>query len=159
VINISRFPGSEGTPLVDREQPRTSNNPRNPHPTPTPQKAPETLDLGRISRPSDVYAFGILLYELYTGESAFKGVAKAMLGYEVVRLNRRPGGRMGGQRLGDWSLIWGGVMDRGSWALLVKEEERDCRRVRGYQDRGGVGGRSCGEGLESSAGRGGMPIA
>ncbi|KIZ02098.1 putative serine/threonine-protein kinase pats1 [Monoraphidium neglectum] len=52
--------------------------------------APETLDLGRISRPSDVYAFGILLYELYTGESAFKGVAKAMLGYEVVRLNRRP---------------------------------------------------------------------
>jgi serine/threonine protein kinase len=53
--------------------------------------APETLDLGRISRASDVYAFGVLLYELFTGDSAFKGVAKAMLGYEVVRLNRRPG--------------------------------------------------------------------
>ncbi|KAI8466064.1 MAG: hypothetical protein J3K34DRAFT_524825 [Monoraphidium minutum] len=52
--------------------------------------APETLDLGRISRASDVYAFGILLYELFTGDGAFRGVAKAMLGYEVVRLNRRP---------------------------------------------------------------------
>lgn len=54
--------------------------------------APETLDLGRISRASDVYAFGVLLHELYTGERSFKGVPKAMLGYEVIKLRRRPGG-------------------------------------------------------------------
>ena len=52
--------------------------------------APEVLDQGRISRASDVYAFGILLYELYSGRSAFKGAPRAMLGYEVVKLRRRP---------------------------------------------------------------------
>ncbi|GBF88370.1 hypothetical protein Rsub_01082 [Raphidocelis subcapitata] len=52
--------------------------------------APETLDRGRVSRASDVYAFGVLLYELYTGEPAFRNVARAMLGYEIVKLGRRP---------------------------------------------------------------------
>jgi hypothetical protein len=36
------------------------------------------------------------MYELFTGESAFRGIPKAMLGYEVVRLNKRPGEPRGG---------------------------------------------------------------
>ena len=33
---------------------------------------PEVLLNGRISKAAEVYSFGILLYELYTGAMAFK---------------------------------------------------------------------------------------
>ena len=37
--------------------------------------APEHLMLGRCSKASDVYAFGILLWEVATGGKAFAGVS------------------------------------------------------------------------------------
>jgi serine/threonine protein kinase len=52
--------------------------------------APEILMYGKISSSSDVYAFGILLWELYTGSLAFKGVPKALLGHEITQKHLRP---------------------------------------------------------------------
>lgn len=52
--------------------------------------APETLMHGRISPASDVFAFGILLFELYTGENAYKGVPRALLGHNVTKQGMRP---------------------------------------------------------------------
>eukprot|EP00878_Enallax_costatus_P011777 GHUV01012293.1.p1 GENE.GHUV01012293.1~~GHUV01012293.1.p1 ORF type:complete len:661 (+),score=240.23 GHUV01012293.1:500-2482(+) len=52
--------------------------------------SPELLVHGRASRASDVYAMGILLWEMATGDKAFAGVAKAMLGATVVRDRARP---------------------------------------------------------------------
>ncbi|WIA23479.1 hypothetical protein OEZ85_000224 [Tetradesmus obliquus] len=52
--------------------------------------APELLLQGRASKASDVYAFGILLWELATGRRAFSDVPKAMLGAAVVRDAARP---------------------------------------------------------------------
>lgn len=52
--------------------------------------APEVLMFGKISRASDVYAFGILLWELYTGQQAFKGTPRVLLGHEVTKMGRRP---------------------------------------------------------------------
>jgi len=34
--------------------------------------SPETLMHGKVSRASDVYGYGILLWELYTGQHAYK---------------------------------------------------------------------------------------
>lgn len=53
--------------------------------------APELLLHGRASAASDVYAFGILLWELLTGRRAFLGVPVALLGHNVVHLRWRPG--------------------------------------------------------------------
>ncbi|KAF8061104.1 BAK1 [Scenedesmus sp. PABB004] len=61
--------------------------------------APELLLHGRASRASDVYAFGILLYELATGLRAFADVPKAMLGAAVVRDRARPEWPEGGRGL------------------------------------------------------------
>ncbi|KAG2453164.1 hypothetical protein HYH02_002489 [Chlamydomonas schloesseri] len=52
--------------------------------------APETLLNGHVSRASDVYSFGILLYELYSGETAYKDVPKALLGHAITKDNLRP---------------------------------------------------------------------
>lgn len=53
-------------------------------------QAPETLLHGKISTASDVYAFGILLWELYTGGHAYKGVPRALLPHEIAKRGLRP---------------------------------------------------------------------
>ncbi|MEW5298224.1 MAG: hypothetical protein WDW36_001371 [Sanguina aurantia] len=52
--------------------------------------APEILMKGRLSKSSDVYSFGILLWELYTGGHAFKDVPMALLGHSITKGNQRP---------------------------------------------------------------------
>lgn len=52
--------------------------------------APETLMHGRVSKAVDVYAFGITLFELYSGERAFKGVPKVVLGHAITVAGKRP---------------------------------------------------------------------
>ena len=46
--------------------------------------APELLLAGRVSKASDVYAFAILVWELYTGAHAYAGMPRALL----VRFDR-----------------------------------------------------------------------
>ncbi len=45
--------------------------------------APELLIQGRLSKAADVYAFGITMWELYTGKAAFEGTPPALLGHQV----------------------------------------------------------------------------
>ncbi len=52
--------------------------------------APEVLMHGQLSRCSDVYAFGILLWELFTGGVAYQGVPRALLGHAITKEGRRP---------------------------------------------------------------------
>ncbi|KAG2490397.1 hypothetical protein HYH03_011197 [Edaphochlamys debaryana] len=52
--------------------------------------APEVLVQGRVSKASDVYSFGILLYELYTGQQAYWDVPPPMLAYHVATTGGRP---------------------------------------------------------------------
>lgn len=51
-------------------------------------RAPEILIKGHISSKSDVYAFGMVLWELYTGQKVFKGIPRALLGHQITQLNR-----------------------------------------------------------------------
>ena len=52
--------------------------------------APELLLHGRASKASDVYAFGICMWELLTGKKAFAGVPKILLGHKVWKEKQRP---------------------------------------------------------------------
>ncbi|GAX78317.1 hypothetical protein CEUSTIGMA_g5759.t1 [Chlamydomonas eustigma] len=52
--------------------------------------APEILMDGQQSNAADVYAFGITLWELYTGKQVYKGIPYAVLGFQVSRSNYRP---------------------------------------------------------------------
>ncbi|GIL45404.1 hypothetical protein Vafri_2654 [Volvox africanus] len=52
--------------------------------------APEVLLHGHVSKASDVYSFGILLYELYTGEQAYLDIPQPMLAYHVATSGGRP---------------------------------------------------------------------
>ncbi|WIA41787.1 hypothetical protein OEZ86_009120 [Tetradesmus obliquus] len=52
--------------------------------------APETLMSGQISRASDVYAYGIMLWELYTGDHAYRGIPRALLGHNITKAGMRP---------------------------------------------------------------------
>ena len=52
--------------------------------------APELLLHGRMSKAADVYAFGIMLYELFTASEPFHGVPQALLGHQVIHERKRP---------------------------------------------------------------------
>eukprot|EP00798_Chlamydomonas_sp_ICE-L_P008020 gene8020-1250_t len=53
-------------------------------------KSPELLTNGRMSKAGDVYAYGITLWELYTGGAPYKGTPKALLGHQVAQQGKRP---------------------------------------------------------------------
>ncbi|KAI8471115.1 MAG: kinase-like domain-containing protein [Monoraphidium minutum] len=52
--------------------------------------APELLLSGHVSRASDAYAFGILLWELATGGHAYAGLPRALLGHCITKQGLRP---------------------------------------------------------------------
>ncbi|KAI8475398.1 MAG: kinase-like domain-containing protein [Monoraphidium minutum] len=52
--------------------------------------APESHIYGRMSKAGDVYAFGILLWELYTGGRPFADTPTALLGHKVSVEGARP---------------------------------------------------------------------
>ncbi|GAX84475.1 hypothetical protein CEUSTIGMA_g11895.t1 [Chlamydomonas eustigma] len=52
--------------------------------------APEVLLKGIQSTASDVYAFGITLWELYTSGIVFEGIPSTLLGYQIVNEDLRP---------------------------------------------------------------------
>ncbi|KAL4540218.1 hypothetical protein Ndes2526A_g03213 [Nannochloris sp. 'desiccata'] len=52
--------------------------------------SPELLSAGRLTRAADVWAFGIMLIELWEGESAFEDMTAAQVFYSVVQLKQQP---------------------------------------------------------------------
>lgn len=52
--------------------------------------SPEILMEGKQGKAADVYAFGITLWELFTGQKAFDKIPKMTLGHRVVFENIRP---------------------------------------------------------------------
>jgi serine/threonine protein kinase len=52
--------------------------------------APELLLHGRASKASDVYAYGILLWELSTGRRPYSGTPVGMLAHKVAQQGWRP---------------------------------------------------------------------
>lgn len=57
--------------------------------TPT-HMSPELFMAGHISKASDVFAYGILLYEVITGRRAYAGVPIPLLPHEVALRQLRP---------------------------------------------------------------------
>jgi serine/threonine protein kinase len=53
-------------------------------------QAPEALSRGRLSRPGDVFSFGILMAELWTRNRPFAGLAIGQVVYGVVYAGARP---------------------------------------------------------------------
>ncbi|KAG2498429.1 hypothetical protein HYH03_003687 [Edaphochlamys debaryana] len=60
-----------------------------PHGTPT-HMAPELWAKGHVSQPADVYAFGITLWELATGERPYRGLNAARILHRVMLSGGRP---------------------------------------------------------------------
>ncbi|KAG2498428.1 hypothetical protein HYH03_003686 [Edaphochlamys debaryana] len=60
-----------------------------PHGTPT-HMAPELWAKGHVSQPADVYAFGITLWELATGQRPYKGLTAANILHRVMLTGGRP---------------------------------------------------------------------
>ena len=52
--------------------------------------APEVLLEGKQSKAADVYAFGLVMWEIYTGGRAFSGVPNMLLGHQIIHDGRRP---------------------------------------------------------------------
>jgi serine/threonine protein kinase len=52
--------------------------------------SPELFLSGHVSKASDVYAYGILLFEMLTGQRAYAGVPIPLLPHEVARQGLRP---------------------------------------------------------------------
>jgi serine/threonine protein kinase len=52
--------------------------------------SPELFMEGHVSKASDVYAYGILLYEIITGRRAYAGVPIPLLPHEVAMQGLRP---------------------------------------------------------------------
>ncbi|KAL4543632.1 hypothetical protein Ndes2437B_g01454 [Nannochloris sp. 'desiccata'] len=52
--------------------------------------SPELLSAGRLTRAADVWAFGVLMIEIWTGEDAFYGMTAAQVFYSVVQLKQMP---------------------------------------------------------------------
>ncbi|GAX77891.1 hypothetical protein CEUSTIGMA_g5333.t1 [Chlamydomonas eustigma] len=52
--------------------------------------APELMLYGHQSKAADVYAFGITMWELWSGKRPFKGIPKALLGHKVSKEQVRP---------------------------------------------------------------------
>lgn len=48
----------------------------------------EILLDGRVSKAADVYAFGVTLWEMYTGRRAFEGVPRALLGHQITKVRK-----------------------------------------------------------------------
>ncbi|KAG2450347.1 hypothetical protein HYH02_004852 [Chlamydomonas schloesseri] len=57
--------------------------------TPT-HMAPEVMLHGQVSKAADVYAFGVTLWEMFTGGHPYKGVPGALLGHSISREGKRP---------------------------------------------------------------------
>lgn len=51
---------------------------------------PELLMEGKLTKSADVYAFGVLLWEMYTGERPFAGMRHAQIIYHVTTLLAHP---------------------------------------------------------------------
>ncbi|GIL91517.1 hypothetical protein Vretimale_18402 [Volvox reticuliferus] len=57
--------------------------------------APEVMLRGHISKPADVYAFGITMWEIFTGGQPYRGTPGALLGHQTSKEGRRPTFPMG----------------------------------------------------------------
>ncbi|GLI63679.1 hypothetical protein VaNZ11_006717 [Volvox africanus] len=52
--------------------------------------APEVMLKGHISKAADVYAFGITMWEIFTGGQPYRGTPGALLGHQTSKEGRRP---------------------------------------------------------------------
>ncbi len=52
--------------------------------------SPELLSAGRLTRAADVWAFGIVLIEAWTGESPFEDMTAAQVFYSIAQLHQLP---------------------------------------------------------------------
>ncbi|KAJ9506971.1 hypothetical protein QJQ45_016559, partial [Haematococcus lacustris] len=52
--------------------------------------APETLLHGHLGPPADVYAFGIMLWELMTAQRAYRGLPKTLIAHAIAHEELRP---------------------------------------------------------------------